>query len=57
MQEETVPVWERRAGEPGNWYARFEIYRLLGPTRTLARAHRTAARLEGLHGKEPGHAW
>lgn len=57
MQEGTAPVWERMAGEPGVWYARFEIFRLLGPTRTLARAYRTAARLEGLRGKRPSRGW
>ena len=57
MQEGVAPVWERMAAEPGIWYARFEIYRLLGPARTLARAYRTAARLEGLYGKRPSRGW
>lgn len=56
-EEETVPVWERDLGEPGNWCARFEVYRLLGPSRTLAEAHRRCARQEGLHAKSPGQAW
>jgi hypothetical protein len=27
--------WEQQAGEPNRWYARFELYRLAGPTRSL----------------------
>ena len=27
-------IWERQVGEPIRWFARFEKYRLLGPTRT-----------------------
>ncbi len=57
MQDEAVPPWERRAEEPGKWYARFEIYRTLGPQRSLNQAYRLAARLEELHGKHPGEYW
>lgn len=45
-------VWEREEGEPGNWYARFEVYRLLGPGRTLEAAYREIGGLG-----RPGHAW
>lgn len=27
--------WERQPGEPNRWYARFEAYRLAGPSRSL----------------------
>ena len=28
-EEVAAHVWERMPGEPGNWYARFETFRLL----------------------------
>jgi hypothetical protein len=28
-------LWEQQPGEPNRWYARFELYRLAGPTRSL----------------------
>ena len=46
-EEEAALVWERMSDEPGNWYARFETFRLLGPARTVAEAHRQCAREEG----------
>ncbi len=57
MSNEAVPMWERLPNEPGNWYARFEFYRLLGPKRTLNQAYRMAAKLEGLRGKRAGQGW
>jgi hypothetical protein len=30
-----LEVWERQPGEPNRWFARFEAYRLLGPSRSL----------------------
>lgn len=32
---EQQPVWARQEGEPANWYARFEQFRLAGPQRSL----------------------
>jgi hypothetical protein len=35
---DTMPqteAWERQAGEPNRWFARFERYRLAGPSRSL----------------------
>ena len=29
------PSWERQPGEPNRWYARFECFRLAGPSRSL----------------------
>lgn len=49
--------WEQRAGEPGRWFARFEVYRLLGTQRTIEKAFRAVADLEGLKGNRPGAAW
>jgi hypothetical protein len=34
-KHEQPPVWARQEGEPANWYARFEAYRLAGPQRSL----------------------
>jgi len=30
-----VDAWERQAGEPNLWYGRFEVFRLLGPGRSI----------------------
>jgi hypothetical protein len=49
--------WEQRPGEPPRWYARFEQYRLLGTTRTLERAFRRCAEIEGLKATRPGAGW
>ena len=35
MDSELTQPWEQRAGEPGRWYARFERFRLAGPSRSL----------------------
>ena len=37
MDEVTAPAepWEQQPGEPNLWYARFERYRLAGPSRSL----------------------
>lgn len=34
-----MAVWEQRAEEPDEWYARFRAYLLLGPERTVTAAH------------------
>jgi hypothetical protein len=38
------PPWERRPGEPKTAYARFLIYRNLGPARSLAEAQKLATK-------------
>lgn len=53
MQE----LWQRIPDEPDRWYARFEVYRLLGPNRTLNGTYRLVAQLLGRGGKVPGQAW
>lgn len=35
-----VRPWDREAGEPMRWYARFERYRALGPNRSLLATYR-----------------
>ena len=49
--------WDRRPGEPANWHHRFQIYRALGPGRTLEAAFREVAQAEHLAGSRPGAAW
>lgn len=55
--EADAPVWERKDGEPARWYARFEVYRLLGPSRTMKAAHRHCAEMEGRRGRYPNSQW
>lgn len=50
-------AWEKRADESGRWFARFEVYRLLGPSRSIEKAFQATRDLEGLKGERPGHAW
>jgi len=50
-------AWDPRPGEPPRWYARFEVYRALGPHRTLENAFRTCAQAEGLAADRPGSIW
>lgn len=52
-----VEIWQRQPGEPGKWYSRFEVYRLLGPNRTIEEAYRLVAHAEGLRGAHPGASW
>ena len=42
--------WDRETGEPGMWYDRFEVYRLLGPTRTIDAAYRISSGLDSRAG-------
>lgn len=56
-REAGVVAWQQLAGEPDKWFARFEVYRTLGPRRTLAETYRLVAGAEGLRGKRPGKAW
>ena len=35
-------LWSRLDGEPARWFDRFEIYRMLGPNRTIEAAYRVA---------------
>ena len=38
--DEPVPAWERRPEEPTRWFARFNLYRLLGSSRSIDGAWR-----------------
>ncbi len=35
-----MSAWDRMVGEPARWFDRFEVYRLLGPGRSLDSAYR-----------------
>ncbi len=50
-------IWERYPDEPDRWYARFEVYRLLGPNRSLLGTYRLVTQLLGRTGQAPGQAW
>jgi hypothetical protein len=49
--------WLRQPGEPGGWFARYEIYRLLGPRRTIEKAYVVAREAEGLKGVRAASSW
>lgn len=49
--------WERLPDEPERWYARFEVYRLIGPNRSLLGVYRLVTQLLGRSGRAPGQAW
>jgi hypothetical protein len=49
--------WERLPDEPDRWYARFEVYRLIGPNRSLLGVYRLVTQLLGRTGRAPGQAW
>jgi hypothetical protein len=50
--------WERQPGEPNRWYARFERYRLAGPSRSLLGILNAERQLcEAKKGKSLPQAW
>jgi hypothetical protein len=71
MKQEQGDPWDRLQGEPEHWFARFEMYRLAGPTRTVEASYRSEARdkakrylptnwkraVERWHWKERAEAW
>jgi hypothetical protein len=50
-------LWDRQPNEPARWFARFETYRLLGPSRTIEAAFQAEARTANLTAARPGQAW
>ncbi|HXF62758.1 MAG TPA: effector-associated domain EAD1-containing protein, partial [Caldilineaceae bacterium] len=50
-------IWKQRPNEPDLWYARFELYRLLGPRRSLVKVYRLSMRLEEQPVRKPGPLW
>jgi hypothetical protein len=51
------PLWERLPDEPAHWHDRFEVYRLLGPTRTLSGAYRFHCQADGSSVRHLPGAW
>ena len=51
------PIWARQPDEPERWYGRFELYRILGPNRSLDRAFRLTAQLAGLTAQRANSHW
>ena len=41
-------LYDRQPNEPARWFARFETYRLLGPSRTIEAAFQAEARTANL---------
>src|SRR5260370_28737928 len=41
--------WEQQPGEPNRWYARFERFRLTGPSRKRSKRDRKSTRLNSSH--------
>jgi hypothetical protein len=52
-----TPIWERIPDEPERWYTRFEVYRRMGPNRTLRGAYRLTAQTPGSARSKPGRTW
>ena len=50
-------AWERLENEPNRWFQRFELFRLLGPNRSIAAVYRSEVEAKGRKGSEPGQAW
>lgn len=53
------PIWERRDGEPNNWFARFLSFKQLGPSRTLMAVIHSEEAKKGKtkQSKSPPGAW
>jgi hypothetical protein len=49
--------WEKLPDEGALWYARFEVFRLAGSSRTIEGAYRSATGLHRLSSKRPGAQW
>ena len=59
-QEATGNPWDRRPKEPSRWFERFELYRALGPNRTLQAAFEAYWLEQGKARNaiaRPGQAW
>lgn len=47
MENIEKDAWDQLEGEPLDWYRKFNIYRLIGMTRSLAKAHRNWRQADG----------
>ena len=52
-----MQIWEQGAEEPALWFDRFEVFRLIGPSRSLGEAYRRVVGLGLLVGVRPGPRW
>ncbi len=52
-----VTEWSPLSNEPALWHSRFDVYRLLGPKRSIEEAYRIVSKAQGLGGRRPGQAW
>lgn len=50
-------LWDRRPGEPMLWFARFEVYRELGPGRTIEDVWRISTAQQSTPPKRPHNRW
>jgi hypothetical protein len=57
MSAKAPAAWDPQPNEPPRWYARFEIFRSLGPHRTIENAFKMTVNIEGLKAKRPGASW
>ena len=54
---DSQPSWAQQPDEPARWYSRFELYRIMGPNRSLNGAFRLAAQLVGLKSSGASPTW
>lgn len=50
-------TWERQDNESNLWYNRFDVFRLLGPRRSIERAFKTCKETDALTADRPGAIW
>lgn len=50
-------IWQRQENESPLWFARFDVYRAIGPHRTIEEAFRRSRTIEGFSAARPGGAW
>lgn len=55
--EHTDEIWQPQPGEPQSWFERFDIYRQLGPWRSIAAAYRADAGAQANASGRPSRRW
>jgi hypothetical protein len=53
MNDDDAKPWDRRPDEPARWFARFELFRLAGPNRSLLGAYKSERERRGANGTKP----
>lgn len=56
-EQPTTQIWEQWEGEPDTWFTRFDVYRLLGPLRTIEAAWKQINTSGIRKGKRPSKFW